>query len=367
MSTCFEITSSTGRYSVSVRSGLFEDTLREYRSDVALADERFAQTLTSAGLRAICLPASESTKSLDEMPTVITALRRLGATRQTRLLAVGGGVIQDIVSFVASVYMRGLQWAYIPTTLLSMCDSCIGGKSSINVGPYKNLVGTFHPPAAIMIDPGLVSTLSLEQTVSGLVEACKICYCRGTAAFQEYLDLKPSPSMTVGQIEQAVLLSLSSKKWFIEIDEFDRAQRLLLNFGHTFGHAIEGASHFRISHGIAVGVGMLCAIRLGELMGKTYRQDSRGQVLAAHTRELLKQVPKLSEELISLSIQDVLERFAADKKHGLDKYSIVVIAESGDVELAQVPRHADFIEMIETSIRNVVESLPQRAPIRAEM
>ncbi len=186
---------------------------------------------------------------------------------------------------MASVYMRGLQWAYIPTTLLAMCDSCIGGKSSINVGPYKNLVGTFHPPAAIMIDPGLVSTLSLEQTVSGLVEACKICYCRGTAAFQEYLDLKPSPSMTEGQIEQAVLLSLSSKKWFIEIDEFDRAQRLLLNFGHTFGHAIEGASHFRISHGIAVGVGMLCAIRLGELDGENLSSRfKRAGPCCAYTR-----------------------------------------------------------------------------------
>jgi 3-dehydroquinate synthase len=332
-----------------------------------LADERFAQPPTAAGLRVITLQASESAKSLNEMPTVITALRRLGATRQTRLLAVGGGVIQDIASFVASVYMRGLRWAYIPTTLLSMCDSCIGGKSSINVGPYKNLVGTFHPPAAVMIDPTLASTLSLEQSVGGLLEACKICYCRGTTSFQEYLDLKPSSSMTTDQIEQVVLLSLSSKKWFIEIDEFDRAQRLLLNFGHTFGHAMEGASHFRISHGIAVGVGMLCAIRLGELMGKTYRQDSRGHVLATHTRELLEQVPELSEDLISLSIQDVLERFAADKKHGSEKYSIVVVTESGDVELAQVPRCPDFVELIETCIRNVVESLGQGAPTRAEM
>jgi 3-dehydroquinate synthase len=337
-----------------VRCGLFEDTLREYCSDVALADERFASILTAGGLRAVTLQASEPAKSLDEMPTVITALRRLGATRQTRLLAVGGGVVQDIASFVASVYMRGLQWAYIPTTLLSMCDSCIGGKSSINVGPYKNLVGTFHPPYAIMIDPKLASTLSPEQTVSGLVEACKICYCRGTAAFQEYLALSPSSSMSADQIEQIVLLSLASKKWFIEIDEFDRAQRLLLNFGHTFGHALEGASHFDISHGIAVGVGMLCAIRFGELMGRTYPQRSRGHILAAHTRELLRDVPELTEQLISLSIQDALDRFAADKKHSSETYSVVVVAESGDVELLQVPRSAEVVKLIETSIRDVV-------------
>ena len=185
MSTCFEIRSSIGRYRVSIRRGLFDETLQEHRSDIVLADQWFAPVLASAGVHAITLPASESTKSLDGMPEIIMELRRFGATRQTGILAIGGGTIQDVAGFVASVYMRGVRWTYVPTTLLAMSDSCIGGKSSINVGPYKNLVGTFHPPAAVVIDPALASSLSVEQRVSGLIEACKICYCRGEEAFHE--------------------------------------------------------------------------------------------------------------------------------------------------------------------------------------
>ena len=178
-----------------------------------------------------------------------------------------------------------------------------GGKSSINVGPYKNLVGTFHPPAAVVIDPTLALSLTVEQRLSGLIEVCKICYCRGSQAFHEYLELQPSSSMTPDQAERVLFLSLSSKKWFVELDEFDRAERLLLNFGHTFGHAIEGASHFRIGHGVAVGVGVLCALQLGELMGRTYDQGSRVHALSKHIRALLAGIPKLTEEL-AIIVQD---------------------------------------------------------------
>ncbi len=278
MSTCFEIRSSIGSYPVSIRRGLFDETLQEHRSDIVLADQWFAPVLASAGVHAITLPASESTKSLDGMPEIIMELRRFGATRQTGILAIGGGTIQDVAGFVASVYMRGVRWTYVPTTLLAMSDSCIGGKSSINVGPYKNLVGTFHPPAAVVIDPALASSLSVEQRVSGLIEACKICYCRGEEAFHEYLGLQPSSSMTAEQTERILLLSLLSKKWFIEVDEFDRAERLLLNFGHTFGHAVEGSFWFSYySRGGGRSGYALCSSA-----GRAYGKNLRSGLKSAH-------------------------------------------------------------------------------------
>jgi 3-dehydroquinate synthase len=357
MSVSFKIEASTGDYSVDVQAGLFQQVLGEKPSDIVIADEWFSPVLAKAGVLSIAIPAEETIKSLDAIPELIVKLRQMGANRQTRLVAIGGGIVQDVAAFIASVYMRGLEWIYVPTTLLAMADSCIGGKSSINVGPYKNLVGTFHPPASVVIDPALALTLTDEQRVSGLVEAAKICYCRGPEAFEEYLAQGPAASMEVEQLERIVVASLLSKKWFIEIDEFDKGERLLLNFGHTFGHAIEGASHFRIAHGLGVAIGILCAIELGKLMGRSYSSVARLQTLDAHLRDLLGGIASLSGELKALSIDDILDRFQADKKHRTECYSVILVAESGAVELVKLPKDPPTRRAIETAITEALREL----------
>lgn len=245
---------------MAIEPGLFNAMLRDGSDDILIADEWFAKQLATSGRRCIIVSARESSKSLDSIPELVISLRKNGANRQTALIALGGGIVQDVAAFIASVYMRGLKWKYYPTTLLAMVDSCIGGKSSINVGPYKNLIGTYHPPESVLVDPSLTLTLSDEGRAGGLVEAAKICFCRGEDTFREYISFKPRPAMSVEQVERVAKCSLLAKKWFIEIDEFDKAERLLLNFGHTFGHAIEGASHFEIEHGVGVGFGILCAL-----------------------------------------------------------------------------------------------------------
>ena len=163
------------------------------RAGIILADSFFANRLTGQGVNAIALNANEGMKSFASLEEVLVKMREAGATRNTHLWAVGGGAIQDIAGFVSSIYMRGIAWTYVPTTLLGMVDSCIGGKSSINVGTCKNLVGTFHSPNSVLIDVTLISTLTVEQRVAGLIEAAKICYCRGTDTFGEYLALGPGP------------------------------------------------------------------------------------------------------------------------------------------------------------------------------
>jgi len=242
---------------------------------------------------------------------------------------------------VTSIYMRGIPWSYDPSTVLAMVDSCIGGKSSINVGPYKNLVGTFHPPNPILIDPTLAETLPRDQFASGLIEAAKICFCRGPESFASHLACEPSTAMNTGALERLIVNSLLAKKHFIEIDEFDKKERLLLNFGHTFGHAIEGASHYGIPHGIAVGLGILCSLTFQRERGIDFGGTPRVAVLEAHLDEMIRTLPGLREQLQSLHFADILNRFASDKKHTRTHYTLILVSASGEVVLEQVPRSID--------------------------
>lgn len=357
MSTWFDVKSSVANYRVDVRPGLFERTLLENREHVVIGDDFFSELLSARHLRFIGFKPSEEYKALERIPEFILQLRKLGANRETRLMAVGGGIVQDACGFVASIYMRGITWMYIPTTLLAMVDSCIGGKSSINIGPYKNLVGTFYPPAQVIIDPMLTSSLSVEQRVNGLIEACKISYCHGADAFRQYLAFRPTSSMSPQAFEDVIRLSLLSKKFFIEVDEFDSRERLLLNFGHTFAHAIEGASDFQVPHGLAVGVGVLCAVRLGEQIGRNYAGVSRVHLLTKHIRALLDEVPTLADRLSGITVQEVLDRFLADKKHRSEYYSVVIVSSSGDVELARTPKDSTFLRQVEASLKETIDSL----------
>ena len=359
MSVSFDIASSTGSYRVDINPGLYGELLRAPPPDVVfICDDRFAPTLAAAGCKFIALAADERVKSLDQIPDVIVRLRTLGVTRSTRLLALGGGIVQDVAAFCSSIYMRGLQWSYLPTTLLGMADSCIGGKSSINVGDYKNIVGTFYPPQTVQVDPELARTLSREQVVAGLCEVAKICFCRGPEAFAEYqaLSLRAHNANNTTESEAAmaemIALSLRSKKWFIEIDEFDRGERLLLNFGHTFGHAFEGASHFHISHGIAVGLGMLAALALGRQLGIDYSAHPQVLFLGAHTRELLRDVPSLLTHLADpgMSVAATLDRFKGDKKHGPTDYRVVMVGSDGKAMLRSLEKTAESDQLIGQAI-----------------
>ena len=333
--------------------GSFAESVRAAGESVVVADEFFRGRL---GGDAVFVEASESEKSLDRMPALIEHMRGLGVNRRTHMVAVGGGVIQDLSAFVASVYMRGLGWTYVPTTVLAMVDSCIGGKSSINVGPYKNLVGTFHPPARIYVDPSVAETLPRDQFASGLIEAAKICFCRGAESFATHLFHKPSTSMSTEALESVIVNSLLAKRHFIEIDEFDKKERLLLNFGHTFGHAIEGASHYGVPHGIAVGLGILCSLAFQRARGVDFRQVEIAGELEKHLDAMIRTLPELAEQMQRLDITEVLERFASDKKHTMDRYTLILVAADGSVVLEQIARGAE----LESRVRGAIETTIER-------
>ncbi len=339
----FDIRSSTGNYKVTIGSALTQSLLKRYEDAVLIVDERLATRIHADSSRVITIEATEEKKSMECMPHFIAQMRNLGVHRRTHMIAIGGGVIQDIATFLASIYMRGIAWTYLPTTLLGMVDSCVGGKSSINVGGYKNLVGNFYPPQEIMINLDFLESLGQEPIVAGLCEAAKICYAKSFDQFESYwADMQSGQGLSKIVAEKIIARSLHAKQWFIEIDEFDQKERLLLNFGHTFGHALEAASDFGISHGVAVGVGILVAEEYARSqlllsnMGSTHIS-----ALSNHLNILLQEVPTLAGELKRLDLSVVMKKFDSDKKHLADHYRVVVPCGDGELELIKISRTND--------------------------
>ena len=204
----------------------------------------------------IVIEANEENKSIEKIVPIIERLVQNKIRRDQTLVAVGGGVIQDITCFIASTLLRGLKWKFFPTTLLAQADSCIGSKSSVNLGATKNILGTFYPPKKISINTAFLETLTRKEIQSGLGEIIKVHAIDGVAAFDrlasDFKRLDTDRLVLMNYVRAALLV----KQRFIEEDEFDLGIRNIFNYGHSFGHAIESATQYKVPHGIAVTLGM---------------------------------------------------------------------------------------------------------------
>lgn len=204
----------------------------------------------------IVIEATEENKSLANTIPVLERLLLNKVRRGDSLVAIGGGVTQDITCFIASTLLRGLPWHFVPTTLLAQADSCIGSKSSINLGATKNILGTFNPPQSVFIWTEFLETLEEKDIRSGVGEIIKVHAIDGTGSFDrlaaEFNRLFDDRAVLLRYIRSALLI----KQRFIEKDEFDRGIRNVFNYGHSFGHAIESATNYGVPHGIAVTIGM---------------------------------------------------------------------------------------------------------------
>lgn len=216
----------------------------------------------------ILINALETEKNIDTVLKICESMTKIPAKRNAHLISIGGGIIQDITGFVANILYRGIHWTFLPTTLLAACDSCIGGKTSLNYKNYKNLLGTFYPPDVIHICPKFFHSLSNRDFESGLGEIVKFNLMNGQIGISKIEmdidDLKNRQEMTLNEY---INNSLMFKKKFIEEDEFDKGIRVYLNFAHTFGHAFESVSNYMIPHGTAVAMGMVIANRISLLRG----------------------------------------------------------------------------------------------------
>lgn len=268
----------------------------------------------------------EANKSLERCPDYVDHLVSHGIRRGHRLIAVGGGITQDVVCFLAATLLRGLEWQFVPTTLLAQADSCIGSKSSINVRSYKNIVGTYTPPSRIEIDVTLLETLRDEDVRSGIGEMLKVHAVAGPHEFDalaaDYAGLLTDSSMLQRYIKQ----SLELKRSLVELDEFDQGARNVMNYGHSFGHAIESATEYAIPHGIAITIGMDMANHVAASLGHTTADH------AARMRPTLAANYRCYADTL-IPFDAFLEAIAKDKKNSATMLRLVLPDASGQIRL----------------------------------
>lgn len=243
-------------------------------TDVSLA-ARFAEWGMSVPGEVVTVPVGEGAKNRDEWARVTDRLLATGLGRDGVIVAVGGGSVGDLAGFVASTYMRGIPFVQVPTTLLAMIDASVGGKVGIDTPAGKNLVGAFHPPSLVLIDPKLLATLPDAVYREGLAEAVK----HGVVADRGYFDWIAANAAALGDrvpkvMKELVHRSLEIKAGIVSRDEHERGERAILNAGHTVGHALEILSGYTLRHGHAVAIGLVAECRIGESLGVTERGTS---------------------------------------------------------------------------------------------
>ncbi len=269
-------------------------------------------------------PAGESSKNINTALDIVGKLLELGADRGTMLIAFGGGVVGDLVGFIASIYMRGISYIQIPTTLIGQVDSSIGGKTAIDLPVGKNLLGTFCQPRAVFADLNFLETLPQKEFNNGLAEIIKYGVIDDEKMFRLLEDnmdaIKKRDSVLLTKIVETCC---RIKKSIVEIDEKEQGLRRLLNFGHTIGHAIEAVSKYAISHGEGVALGMIAAARISEK--KKYLDTTQTKRI----EELILRAGLPVKIQCAFSADDIISRLAMDKKKKDDVVHFVLLKKIG--------------------------------------
>ncbi len=349
MSENMTIQSHTGSYTVGFTKKIPPHFVDNPSTTTHILIDRIVAELHRSSLRdllesssVLMIDALEGNKSLEKMPIYVQGLIDAGVRRDHRLLAIGGGIIQDITCFLAATLLRGIDWAFFPTTLLAQADSCIGSKSSINCGDTKNILGTFTPPREVHICSFFLETLAIADVHSGVGEMLKVHAIDGPSAFdriaEDYENLFTDEKTMDGYIHNSLLI----KKGYIEKEEFDQGPRNIFTFGHSFGHAIESATEFGVPHGIAVTIGMDIALHVAHGMG---RIDDE---IVSRMRPVLR---KNAGEYVTTTIP--LEAFftalSKDKKNvGKNSVTIILPDKSGHIERVVLPMDKRFRDLCST-------------------
>ncbi len=259
----------------------------------------------------VTVPTGEGSKSLEKFGEILSTMLRTGFNRGDCVIAVGGGVCGDLAGFVASAYMRGIDFYNLPTTLLSQVDSSVGGKTGVNLDGVKNVVGAFYQPKKVLIDPDTLRTLDRRQLVSGLCEAVKMAFTSDRSLF-ELLEEKPFEE----HLEEIIEGALRIKRDVVERDEKESGPRKILNFGHTLGHGIEATIRPALYHGECVSLGMIPMC------------DGENREKLIH---VLKKVGLPTEA--NLDLDAVMKVVEHDKKSGRNGIDCVLVSEIGKAEI----------------------------------
>lgn len=266
----FSVKSKIKNYSIFTVDTISDFNLFISDFDLIIADTNVSSHLNNSLKNIIFFDCSEHLKTWEHLSEILDIFIEYDLNKKSKIIIIGGGTLQDAVSFCCSIYNRGIPFCFAPTTLLSMCDSCIGGKTSINYSGFKNKLGNYFPPDKIFLFKDFINTLNENEILSGLGEIFKFHILRN--------GLKKDFLINTKNITQKTIIdSLIYKSKIIERDEFDSGERLKLNYGHTFGHALESTSNYKIPHGLAVVVGINIANFISYKM-KFLNKDSYYQI-----------------------------------------------------------------------------------------
>jgi 3-dehydroquinate synthase len=314
---------------------------------------KLSRSMHAAGFRTDVFAFShgEASKTRDTWCVVTDAMLEAGLGRDCAVIGFGGGVPGDLGGFVAATYMRGVPLVQVPTSLLAMIDSSVGGKTGVDTPAGKNLVGAFHQPRTVVVDPDLLRTLPDEHLRAGLAEAVK----HGAIADAEYLDWIESSAaeLLAGDTEaltRLIVRSVEIKAEIVSADEREGGRRKVLNFGHTVGHAVEALSGYALLHGEAVALGMVEEARIGERMGVTAPGTSQ------RLRRVLTRLGLPTAVPIELDAGEVIELTRVDKKarDGRVEYALVENVGTGSAGPHGLWGHAVSDEVVADVLSGVV-------------
>lgn len=307
---------------------------------VHLYEETVRKSLTEAGF-SVCtfvFPAGEASKNIHTLSHLLEFLAKEEMTRTDMIVALGGGVTGDLAGFGAAVYLRGIPFVQIPTTFLAAIDSSVGGKTAVDLEAGKNLAGAFYQPKLVLCDTDVLQTLPEVVFADGIAEALKYGVLGDDALFEKIAggDFRQD-------LEEIIETCVSMKRDVVEEDEFDTGKRQLLNLGHTFGHAIEQKSHFQMTHGHAVAIGMHLIAKAAEAKGIAEKGTAAAIAKALEQNQL----PKETE----FSPAEVAEGTLRDKKRRGGTISFVFPKKIGACEIVKIP-----VEEVEALARTAMES-----------
>ena len=290
----------------------------------ALYFETVRDSLAHAGYDVLkfVIPHGEASKNTTSLVNLLEFLASHHLTRSDCLIALGGGVVGDLTGFAAAVYLRGIRFVQIPTTLLAAVDSSVGGKTAVDLQAGKNLAGAFHQPSLVLCDYATLNTLTPEIFADGCAEVIKYGVINDRPLFDR---LKKGIRQN---IEEVIAACVKNKRDIVEGDEFDRGQRQLLNLGHTVGHAIELCSHMEISHGSAVAMGMVIVMRASVHMGLCSEQELDELIALLRAAQLPIVCPFSADELAQAAL--------GDKKRSGDSLTLILPYAIGDSQLYRV-------------------------------
>jgi 3-dehydroquinate synthase len=291
----------------------------------------------------LLIEPTEEEKTLETVSRVAKWLIDSGADKTSILTAIGGGIVQDIATFVSSVYYRGIRWRFIPTTLLAMCDSSIGGKCAINHAGYKNQLGVVYPPYEVIICTDFLETLDEKSIISGFGEMLKLSLTGTNNFYSLFKDKIGKDKFALTSIEEFIQMSLMAKRDVIEEDEMEQNLRRILNYGHSFGHALESATRHSVTHGQAIVLGMDLINFVGTRLGIT------DQAFSDDFRKFAKEYFGLSQLIrIARPLQSIMiEGLKKDKKTEAGAINFAFAIEPGNLIIRKVDFNSDLKNSVE--------------------